>query len=534
MFLGLDVGTTAVKALVIDERLRPVAEGAAGYPTFRPHPTWSEQSAEDWWSAAVAATRQALRASGLGPLRALAVSTQGDTLVPLDAAGKPLAPARTWMDTRTASLIPALEAALPPDRWYQTTGSRLGPYSAAMTIAWLREHNPDAYRAAARFSLVADFAIPRLTGAPALDHPNASRTLLFDIRSRDWAPALLAAVGVDLPRLSPTMPSGTLAGTLTPAAAAELGLPPGIPVVLGGHDQTCAAVGAGVVRPGTMLLSCGTAWVQLAAADEPLLDGNQRRVQTYCHAAPDRWALLTAHAGGNVLAWLRDTLYGDESVTFDQITADAASAVLPLSQASCARERGLGGEAAVASVAAVTSSLITHHSSLAVAVPLPLLLPHFYGAMWPESLRHAQGALLGFTLSTTRAQIAASVLQGVALEVARNYAALCEMGAQPSEVRMIGGGAHSDLWAQMVADATGAVVVRPQVREAAAFGAAILAGVGAGLLPPVDEAVADIPVCDTRQPDPGMHDHYAALQERFTEATEALAPLWQRLQGAPE
>ncbi len=488
MLLGIDVGTTAVKALLIDAAARVVTQAGVEYPLHTPRPGWSEQDPADWWAALVSAVRQVVGEAGGDGVRAVAVSTQGDTMVPLDAAGRPLCPARTWMDTRAADLVGGFDAALAPAQWRAIAGAALGPHAAAMTIVWLREHLPEVYRRAARFALVGDFIVERLTGAPALDEPNASRTLLFDIRLRRWSARLMELVGVDEARLSPVLPSATVAGELTAAAARELGLRPGTPVAVGGHDQTCAAVGAGVVRPHTMLLSCGTAWVLLASIAQPLLDQATGAVHTYCHAVPERWALLTAHAGGNILSWLRTTLY-TAATPYDEIVAGAERAAT-----------------------AADSSL--------------LVLPHFYGSQMPASQRHARGALLGLTLSSTRDDLALGVLRGVALEVARNFRFLSAIGATTDEVRMIGGGASSRFWAQTIADATGVRVVRPRVREAAAFGAAVLAGVAAGVFASVEEVVGSLPAEDALTPDTARSARYQEQLGLFTAAIDALGPVW--------
>lgn len=492
MLLGIDIGTTAVKALAVDEQARVQGEAGVEYGIRAPRPGWSEQDAEDWWTCAVQATRRALAGMDDRAVRAVGISTQGDTMVPVDAAGRPLAPARTWMDTRTAELIPALEADPGPDDWARIAGSAPGPYAAALTVLWLRERVPHVYRAAARFALVADFIIQRMTGAPALDEPNASRTLLFDIRSRAWSPSLMERVGATPDRLSPTMPSGTVAGTLTPQAAEALGLPPGIAVATGGHDQTCAAVGAGVVRPGTMLLSCGTAWVQLVAADRPLVEPRMAAVQTYCHAAPGRWALLSAHAGGNVLSWLRDTFCAGRDISYDDLSA-------------AAEEADASGKPAV------------------------ILLPHFYGSRRPAYMRNARGVLLGLSLSADLGDLALAAFRGVALEASRNFDFFRDLGAAPAEARMIGGGARSAFWAQMVADAGGVTVFRPEVREAAAYGAAILAGVAVGTFSSVEDVVDALPMRDALPPDPSRRDLYEGLRARFDEAREALGPVWERV-----
>lgn len=495
MLLGIDIGTTAVKALVIDDGGRALSLGEHEYPTRRPHPGWSEQDAEDWWTGAVAATRQAVERIEAPAIAGLAISTQGDTLVPVDASCRPLGPARTWMDTRTGDLIPGIERKVDADRWREIAGASLGPYSAAMTIVWLREHRPELFHSAARFALVEDFLTQRLTGEALLDYPNASRTLVFDITQGAWSGLLLEAVGVGEDRLSPAAPSGTVVGPLLPAAAEALGLPAGIPVAVGGHDQTCAGIGAGVVKAGSMLLSCGTAWVLLASIDRPGVGDSDGGVQVYCHAAPDRWALLTAHAGGNVLSWCREVLYGGGEVSYEQIGAEAALAM--------ARE----------------------------TEPL-LLLPHFYGGSSSRWLRDARGAVVGLTLGHSREDLALAVMRGVALEVRRNFELMGRQSRRPEEIRMIGGGAGSDLWAQMIADGTGVPVMRPEVSEAASYGAAILAGVGAGVFASVDEMVQALPVRDVLEPSPDGRQFYQSMLARFEESIQALAPIYRRIAGS--
>ncbi|MDI9583058.1 MAG: FGGY family carbohydrate kinase [Acidobacteriota bacterium] len=490
MLLGIDVGTTAVKALLVDAHAQPVAEAGLEYPISQPAPGWSQQDAEDWWRCVCAATRHVSAGAG-SPMVALEISTLGDTAVPVDAQGQPLGPARTWMDTRTASLVPALEAELAPDEWFALTGSRLGPFAAALTPLWWRESHPEVLRKTARFALVEDFLVQRLTGSPLLSHPNASRTVAFGLRALDWSDRLLGILGLDRTAFSPAAPSGTIAGNLTRDSAGALGLSPDCLVVLGGHDQTCAAVGAGVVRPGSLMLSTGTAWVLLACTDGLVMDFAEHRAQTYRHAAPGRWALLTAQAGGNVFAWARGLISCDPPA-YEDLVQQAQDA-----------ESGAAGAV--------------------------LLLPHFYGAASPPWMRNARGMLAGLTLGHSAGDLYLGVLRGIALETARNLETFRAIGAAPEEVRMIGGGARSEYWAQTVADFTGTPVVLPVVREAAAYGAALLAGVASGVLPDLEAAVAKTPIAHRCEPDPSAQDFCRGLEQSYLDMIAAMRPVWERI-----
>jgi sugar (pentulose or hexulose) kinase len=493
MLLGIDVGTTAVKALVIDEGGRVLGEAGREYVLSTPREGWVQQDAELWWENLVIVVREALAGLDASGVKGVALSTQGDTMCPVDADGKPLAPARTWMDTRTGPQIERLTRKFSLQDWYQITGSRLGTFAAALSLAWWQDEMPDAFRAASRFCLVEDFIIGRLCGEHVVAASNASRTMLYDIRSRAWSPKLLEVVGIEESRLPKAAESGAKVGALTPAAAETLGLSTDVAVVLGGHDQVVGAVGSGVIRPGSLMLASGTAWVILAAIDAPLHD-DLLRLQTYCHAAHDLWAIIGAYAGGVLLRWYRDEFMPGQS--YDTIVAEAAEA-----------ER---------------SSLADHSGRS----PLTFL-PHFYGAVTPGWDEKAKGSLLGLTLAHTRGDVAFALLRGVALETAWNVQAMKEMGAATEEIRMIGGGAKSPFWAQAVADATGATVILPQATEAAACGAGLLAGIGAGVYSSLAEASSCVRLGQAFEPHPDRPGLDAEALERHVAAFRALQPVWQ-------
>jgi xylulokinase len=519
--LGLDLGTTAVKALAIDDQGRVLAEASREYTYATPHPGWVEQDAEDWWRLTVECVREAVERVGrdildrpvasrdlAGPgcpgprVRALAISTQGDTVVPLDDAGAPLAPAITWMDSRTLPEVARMDTEA--DLWFRITGSPPAPFAAAASLLWWRDERPEVFRRARRFALVADFIIGRLAGRPMLDAPNASRTMLYDIRQRQWSPELLGRVGVSDERLAETAESGTVVGPLLPDVAAELGLSPDTQVVLGGHDQTCAAVGCGVIRPGSLMLSCGTAWVVLAATEGPLFD-DTHSLQGYCHAVPGGYAVIGAYAGGNLLKWFRDTLWC-ESGTAGRLIAGPSNG----------------------NNAADPYDLITAEAQAAREAGRPALtfLSHFYGTFGPIRCQAARGAWAGLTLQHTRGDLALSLLDGVALQTAWTVQNLARQGAASDDIRMIGGGARSRFWAQLVANATGLPIRLPEVREAAAYGAALIAATASGAFSSLDEATSALTIREVIEPDAPPDP--AAL-DRHKELLQALVPIWEEL-----
>ena len=481
--LGLDIGTTAVKALALDDQGRILAEAERQYPYATPQPGWVEQDAEDWWRLAGECVREVV--DRVGRVTALALSTQGDTMVPLDGAGRPLAPAITWMDNR--ALPQAARLAAEADLWFGLTGGMPAPYAAATSLLWWRDERPEVFAQARRFALVADFIVGRLTGRPLLDAPNASRTLAYDIHRRQWAPELLARLAITEDRLAETAESGTVVGPVEPDVAADWGLSPETQVILGGHDQTCAAVGCGVIRPGALMLSCGTAWVVLAATAEPLFD-DARSLQGYCHAVPGGYAVLGAHAGGNLLRWFRDTFSGDRD--YDAITAEAEAA-------------------------------------LAAGRPPLLFLPHFYGSSGPLPCPEAKGVWAGLTLQHTRGDMALALLNGVAVQTALAVANLARQGAASDDIRMIGGGARSRFWAQLVANATQVPIRLPEVREAAAYGAALIAATATGAFASLAEATAGLTIREVIEPGKPFAPQ---APDRHLELLRALVPIW-RQQG---
>ena len=489
-FLGIDVGTTAVKALLVDSNFHVVAQAGGEYPIHCPHRDWAEQDPEDWWRGLVSCVRKVV-AKAPGPVAALAISTQGDTLCPLDAEGRPLSPARTWMDARATAECEELTARHDADWWFRRCGMAPQPFHALATVAWLRNHSPEVFGSATRFAMVQDFLTERLTGQAVLDVPNASRTIYYDTPERRWGAEQMAAVGIDESRVAEARESGTVVGPILPDVAKALGLPTDVTVALGAHDQCAAATGCGALADGTVMLSCGTAWALLAAARRPVLDDEQR-LQSYCHAFPGGWCVLGAQPGGALLRWFRDEL--------------------------CPEVRG--DESAYATLVAEAEG--SPGTDL-------IVLPHLYGAITPAGQPQARAGFLGMSLRHTRGDLVRGMLEGVALEARWNVEVMEEVVGPISELRMIGGGAKSPAWAQIVADATGKRVLLPEVTEAAACGAALLAAQALGAIAHPDNATSRLPIASVLEPRPAHHARLTELSDRYREFFGPLADLWRRM-----
>jgi xylulokinase len=489
-FLGIDVGTTAIKALLIDSRFQVIAQAGGEYPIDCPQRDWAQQDPEDWWRGLVTCVRRVVSEAPGAKVAALALSTQGDTLCPVDARGRALAPARTWMDARAAPEIAELTTLREPLWWFRRCGMRPAPFQALGTVAWLRKHDPRAFEAAAWFALVPDFLMFRLCGERVVDVPNASRTLFFDTHQREWDAEAMGLVGLDASRVARAQESGEAVGPMLPEAAEALGLTTEAVVATGGHDQTAAATGCGALAAGTMMLSCGTAWALLGAAREPVLDP-QARLQTQCHAFPGGWGVLGAQPGGALLRWFRDA-FAPELANRDD-----------------------------------AYETLVHEAEAAPPAGDLICLPHIYGAITPAWQPQARAAFLGLTLQHTRGSLVRALLEGVAHECRWNVGVIEEVVGRLEELRMIGGAAKSLPWAQIVADATRKRVVLPEVTEAAGYGAALLAAKAVGAIGDTTQVTDKLPIAGRLEPDPKgaerMDRAFAAYRHVFESLAAARA-----------
>jgi len=489
LVVGLDVGTKATKCLVCNREGQIVAQSRRDYALQYPQEGWVEQAPEDLWQAVVGALREAVaRSNSAGQIGALSLSSQGGTTIPVDGEGQPLRAAMSWLDARAEAEGERLAAEIGQERIYNATGWEAGTGLSLLHILWLRHHQRQTYDQVSHYLFVNDFVLSRLAGRLCMDPSDAALTMLYNIESGTWDECLCQAAGVRPEQLSPIADSGHLVGTMLPGAAAQVGLPEGVLVVNGGHDQYCAALGAGVIGQGQVLLSCGTAWVVLAAADRLLRDP-QHTFSPGRHVVPGMWGLLCSMpAAGATMDWLVRNILSEPSEAQPGYELLDKRIVNPSPGA-----RGL------------------------------LLLPFFAGIEAVARLTGLRGTLTGLTLAHTRWDIAQSLMEGVALELRRILESLRTLGYEPQVLHMVGGATRSRAWPQIVADVTGVPLAIPEVTEAAARGAALLAAVGAGLCQDLEEAVP-IWRCQTRSILPRLETAkvYNELFEKFKAVDTAL------------
>lgn len=490
--LGIDVSTTATKAVLIDGDGAVRATGTAEYPLSVPRPMWSEQDPALWWTGATTAIRAALASAGVGgdAIAAVGLTGQMHGLVLLDAADAVIRPAILWNDQRTGPECDWIRSTVGPERLIAITGNDALTGFTAPKLVWVRDHEPDAWARVAHVLLPKDYVRLQLTGEHAMDKADGSGTILFDLAARDWSAEMLAALGIDPAWMPPTFEGPVVTGTITAEAAAATGLRAGTPVVAGGGDQSANGVGVGVVAAGSMALSLGTSGVVFAATESPVIEP-AGRVHAFCHAVPGRWHLMSVmlSAAGS-LRWFRDALA--PGVEFGALV-EAAGEIPPGSD-------GL------------------------------LFLPYLSGERSPHPDPSARGAFVGLTLAHDRRHLTRAVLEGVAFGLRDGLDLMIDAGMPPpSQIRASGGGTASALWRQILADTLDAEIVTVSTTEGAAYGAGLLAAVGAGWFRTVDAAVS---ACVTTTPmaTPGADvSQYRELHARYRDLYPALAPTFHRL-----
>lgn len=460
LLLGIDVGTTGARALLIDAAGRVVTGATVEYPMFTPRPLWAEQDPRQWWKATVAATRQVLgEATGeTGRVVGVGLTGQMHGLVLLDAQGEVLRPCIMWNDQRTAAQCAAITLEVGASEVLQLTGNPVLPGFTAPKIAWVRDNEPEVFRRAAKVLLPKDYVRYRLTGDFFSDMSDASGTSLFDVGQRRWSGEMLRAVGVPSSWLPEVTESPVVSARLSPSAAAETGLLAGTPVVGGGGDQAAQAVGTGIVAEGSVSVTIGTSGVVFAASEAYRVEP-QGRLHAFCHAVPGMWHVMGVmlSAGGS-LRWYRDALCEQERVTAAEAGRDPYELLTE----------------AAAGVAPGCEGL--------------LFLPYLTGERTPYPDPDARGAFVGLTLRHGKAHLTRAILEGVSFGLRDSLELMRGLGLSIGQVRASGGGARSPLWRQILADAFGTEIATVRVTEGAAYGAGLLAAVGAGVYGSVAEA----------------------------------------------
>jgi xylulokinase len=494
--LAHDLGTTGNKATLFDAADgTAVASAFEAYETTYPRPNWAEQDPVDWWRAVRNSTQELLRASGVPPGDITVVSFSGMMMgaLAVDAAGEPLRSAIIWADQRATAEAEFLADRCGRERVYRRTGHRAGASYTAAKMLWIQRHQPGLYAQAHQFLQAKDYAAYKLTGVFATDYSDASGTNLFDLDRRDWAVDMMEAVGLDPGKLPPAHPSTAVIGQVTSEAAAETGLLAGTPVVIGGGDGGCATVGAGSVRPGDAYNYIGSSsWIAVTS-EQPLYDPRMRTF-TFAHLDPGLYFPTgTMQSAGGSYDWLERLLRGEgQAKLYDEMEA-AAESVEP-------GAKGL------------------------------LFLPYLIGERSPHWNPLARGVFVGLTMAHGRAEMTRAVLEGVTLNLKMILDAFVEQGAEIQAMRLIGGGARSPLWRQILADIYGLPILRPALlAEATSLGAAIAGGVGVGLYTDFGVAHEFVQVEEAEQPNAALQGRYAALYDLFQRSYIALEPIFEQL-----
>jgi xylulokinase len=487
--LTFDLGTTGCKVCLWDRRGGLLTSADRGYPIHHPQPDWAEQEPTDWWGAAVTAGRTCLAGQDVTRIAAIGLSSQREGVVPIGRDGTPLARCIIWMDRRCREQSVRLGEEFGISFLHRHTGLAPDPNYTACKLLWLKEHQPDLLAQTTVFLQPRDFLYYRLTGQPAMDYTLASRTMMLDLRRERWWEEMFARVGVRTDQFPPLYRSIDAPHRVATEAASALGIPEGVPVALGGGDRACEGVGAGL-SDSRASDSTGTATQVSMVADT--LPEHLGRVPCGMHAVPGRYLFeLGASTSASAMRWLRE-LVGLPPEEMPVLESEAA--------ASPPGARGL------------------------------FMFPFLMGARSTRWNPDARGLILGLSLGHTRGDIARALMEGVGYEVGTCLEGLRNMGIMPGELAVIGGGAKSDLWAQIKSDILGVPVYRPRYTEAASLGAAILAATAVGLISdPEATARAWNPPVKVFTPNAEATRIYQDRRKLFDDVYTALLPLYPRL-----
>jgi xylulokinase len=499
--LSVDLGTTALKTALLDNGGRVLARATNEYALETPDALSVEVDVETYWQAFKSGVASVLAESKADPagIRALGLSAQGETLILTDRDGHALRPAIVWLDNRAQGEAEELAAHFGNDTAFTITGQvSIVPTWPASKILWVKRHERAIFDRTAKFLLIEDYFIRRLTGHFVCEGSLITSTVYWDITTKRWWPDMLEYLGVSEDRLPEIRESGEAVGPILPDVASELGLSPDTVVCTGALDQAAGAIGVGNIAPGIFSENTGAALAICATVPRPTFDpGGQ--MPCHYHGLPNLYMEHTFTSGGMVLRWFRDAFCQPEIAAAKSLGVDSYDL--------------LGQQA----------------SEIPPGCEGLVMLPHLQGAMAPEANPKAKGVFYGFTLRHGKAHYIRAIMEAIACIVQRNIAVLNGMGIQVNEIRSLGGGARSRVWNHIKADVTGLPLVTTENEEAACLGAGILAGKAVGMFPSIEQAVSEMVVLKERfQPNPDNAAVYAAMYARYCELYENLRGLFEK------
>jgi xylulokinase len=494
--LGVDVGTGGTRAVVVDRKGAIISSATAEHiPFASPKIGWAEQDPHDWYQATGSAVRQAISSGGVSPSDIAAVGLAGQMhgAVLLDEDNEVLRPALIWCDQRTQAQCDWLNAKIGERQIIELTCNPALTNFTLTKLLWVRDNEPEIWKRFRRVLLPKDYVRFRLTGEHAMDVADASGTLMLDVAKRRWSEEMMSAAGLPMSILPQLYESPEVCARISEAGADHTGLKAGTPVVAGAGDQAGGAVGMGIVRPGAVSATIGTSGVVFAATANPAMDA-KGRVHTFCHAVPGGWHVMgVTQAAGLSFRWIRDMLRGSSAnLSYDDLTREAAS------------------------VPAGSNGV--------------LWAPYLMGERTPHLDPNARGTLTGLAASHTRAHVTRAVLEGVAFSLKDTFSLFDEMQVPVRNVRLGGGGARSQLWRQIQADVYAHDVEILAAEEGAAYGGALLAGVGAKFWDSVESACeAVVQVQQRVSPDPRAVQALAKQYQNYRQLYPALKPLFAQM-----
>ncbi len=497
--MGIDVGTTGTRAVIVRPDGRVAGAATVDHQPMRmPKPGWAEQDPEDWWKATIGAVRGSLQQSGVtgAQIKGIGFSGQMHGVVLLDKVNTVLRQALLWCDQRSQQQCEWITNKAGAERLIRLASNPALTGFSAPKMLWVRDNEPAVFERAAHFLLPKDYVRLRMTGEYATDVSDASGTLLFDVTHRRWSQEMLELLQVDASLLPKAYESPVITGAISTEAALVTGLRAGTPVVAGAGDQAASAVGNGIVRSGLTSATLGTSGVIFSYTDKPKLDP-QGRIHTFCHAVPGKWHVMGVTQGAGLsLRWFKEQLGESEAWYARQIGVDAYEVLLAEAEPIAAGSDGL------------------------------LFLPYLMGERTPHLDPQARGMWFGLTAAHTRGHLIRSILEGVAYSLRDSLEIFTELKIPVVQIRASGGGSRSPLWRQIQTDIYGKEIVTLREPEGSAFGAALLAGAGAGIYSSVEEAANEaIRVENSTQPVPENVEFYSRQYEIYRKVYPAIREL---------
>ncbi|MBP9015058.1 MAG: xylulokinase [Candidatus Atribacteria bacterium] len=502
-FLGIDVGTTGCKVILVNEEGELVSKAVEEYPLYTPYPNWAEQDPADWWRGTVQAVKKALQVAGIDPhlVKGVGLTGQMHGSVFLDEKGEVLRPAILWCDQRTARECEEITQIVGEEKLMNINCNPVLPGFTAPKILWLKNNEPHLYEKVAKVLLPKDYIRFLLTGDFATDVSDASGTSLFDVPRRKWSEEIISLLGFPSSWFPPSFESPEITGYLKKEVAEMWGMGDKVLVVAGGGDNAAGAIGTGIVKPGLVSASLGTSGVVFAFSNEVKVD-KKGRVHTFCHAVPGKWHVMGVmlSAGGS-MRWFRDRLGLEEKNLASLLEKDSYDILTAEAEKALPGAEGL------------------------------IFLPYLTGERTPHADPYARGVFFGLTLKHRKNEMIRAVMEGVTFGMRDSFEIMREMNIPIQEVRAIGGGARSALWRKIQASIYGVPLLGVKIDEGPAFGAALLGAVGRGVFSSVEEASEKaVKVTEQVLPSPELVDYYQKAYRLYRDLYPALRSFYPRLQ----